>query len=267
MAGGDPVRRRNPLQDLLVEDKLLVFTPELAKTGFERFPDWPEMTGHLGRGVGVLTFSLFADRQAGDGGRLQEELLDDFRNQAALLCFRGFADDRRQIQFALSKPLQGGVGDTAETVGVDLLDDALLDQFLRHLVVRVHVAQHSFQLISWEDLSEHVEHLASALGIEVILDFGDAFKQLLQYSAFAGVGGDEIENEAITILAVPVDAAHALLKPNRIPRDVVIDHQPAELQVDAFAGGLGGYEHLAQFAEFAFGVDASSRRITVADFH
>ena len=55
---------------------------------------------------------------------------------------------------------------------------------------------------------------------------------------------DEVEDEAVLLLAVAVDAAHALLQPHRVPGDVVVDHQPAELQVDAFARGLGGHQHL-----------------------
>jgi len=45
-----------------------------------------------------------------------------------------------------------------------------------------------------------------------------------------------------------VNAAHPLLKADRVPRDVVIDHQPAELEVDAFARGFRGDKHLTGFA-------------------
>jgi hypothetical protein len=64
-----------------------------------------------------------------------------------------------------------------------------------------------------------------------------------------------------------VDAAHALLEAHRVPRDVVVDHQPAELEVDAFTRGLGGDEHLCVLAELALGVDARVRRVAVADGH
>ena len=49
------------------------------------------------------------------------------------------------------------------------------------------------------------------------------------------------------LLAVAVDAAHALLKARRVPRHVVIDHEPAELEVDAFGGGVGA-EHESRAA-------------------
>ena len=45
-------------------------------------------------------------------------------------------------------------------------------------------------------------------------------------------------------LADAVDAAEALLDPVRVPRQVVVDHQVGDLQVDALAGGVGGDEHL-----------------------
>ena len=45
-------------------------------------------------------------------------------------------------------------------------------------------------------------------------------------------------------LADPVDAAEALFQPVRVPRQVVVDHQVAALQVDAFAGGVGRQQYL-----------------------
>jgi hypothetical protein len=36
-----------------------------------------------------------------------------------------------------------------------------------------------------------------------------------------------------------MDASHALLKPRRIPRDIVVDHPPTELHVQALASGIG----------------------------
>ena len=50
-------------------------------------------------------------------------------------------------------------------------------------------------------------------------------------------------------LADTVDAPKALLQPRGVPRQVVVDKQMAELQVDAFARGLGGNADLAAGAE------------------
>ena len=46
------------------------------------------------------------------------------------------------------------------------------------------------------------------------------------------------------LLAVAVDAAHALLQPVRVPGNVVVEQDVAELEVDALAGRLGGHEDL-----------------------
>ena len=90
--------------------------------------------------------------------------------------------------------------------------------------MRVHVAHHLLQLVGREYLSEDIEHLARALGVEIVFDLLDALEQFFQDPALTGVCGDEIEDEAIEFLAIAVNPAHALLKADRIPRDVVIDH-------------------------------------------
>jgi hypothetical protein len=79
--------------------------------------------------------------------------------------------------------------------------------------------------------------------------------------------GDEVEDQAVLFLAVAMDAAHALFQAHRVPGDVVVDHQPAELEVDTLAGGLGGDQHLGGFAELALGENAGAGRVAVADLH
>ena len=95
----------------------------------------------------------------------------------------------------------------------------------------------------------------------------DALEQLLQHAALARVRADEVEDQAVLLLAVAVDAPHALLQAHRVPGDVVVDHEPAELEVDALAGRLGRDQHLAVLAELALGVDARAGRVAVADLH
>jgi hypothetical protein len=68
-------------------------------------------------------------------------------------------------------------------------------------------------------------------------------------------------------LAVTVDASHTLLKPHGVPRDVVVDHEPAELKVDSLAGSFGGDQHLSVLAKLTFCVNTAAGRITVADLH
>ena len=66
-------------------------------------------------------------------------------------------------------------------------------------------------------------------------------------------------------LADPVDAAHALLEPVRVPRDVVVDHQVAELEVDALAGRLGGDHDLRLLAEVALLLDPLAQLHSAVD--
>ncbi len=58
------------------------------------------------------------------------------------------------------------------------------------------------------------------------------------------VGGvalvEEVDHHHVELLAVAVAAADALLDALGVPGQVVVDHQIAELQVDALGGGLGG---------------------------
>ncbi len=69
------------------------------------------------------------------------------------------------------------------------------------------------------------------------------------------------------LLAVAVDASHALFEAHWVPGDVIVDHEPAELEVDSLAGGLGGDEDLSILAKLALGVDATAWCIAVTNLH
>jgi len=122
-------------------------------------------------------------------------------------------------------------------------------------------------LIARENFSENIENLPGALGIESFLNFLNALEDLSEYSAFAGIGSDEVEDEAVFFLAVSVDVAHPLFKSNGVPRDVVVDYQPAKLQVNTFAGSFRCDQYLTRFTELPLGVDAGAGRITITDLH
>ena len=91
-----------------------------------------------------------------------------------------------------------------------------------------------------ENPADHVEDL---IGLELLADFLQLVEQRLQHPAFAGLGGDEVQDDdRIVLLAVAVDAAHALFQPRRVPGHVVVHHHPTELEVDAFARRIRGHE-------------------------
>ena len=62
----------------------------------------------------------------------------------------------------------------------------------------------------------------------------------VKYVAFARLVGHQIPQMADFGLSDAVDAAEPLLKAVRVPGEVVVDHQVGSLEVDAFAGGVGG---------------------------
>ena len=109
----------------------------------------------------------------------------------------------------------------------------------------VEVAEELLQEVRGENLADHVEDL---VGPQFVADLPQSLQELLEHTALAGVAGDEIEDDAVVFLAVPVDAPDPLFETYGVPRDVVVDHLGAELKVDPFAGGFGGDEHLGGFA-------------------
>ena len=76
---------------------------------------------------------------------------------------------------------------------------------------------------------------------------------LVQELVHAHVGGvllvEEVDHHHVELLAVAVAPPDALLDALRVPGQVVVDHQIAELQVDALGRGLGGDEDGGVVAE------------------
>src|SRR3990172_12880881 len=64
-----------------------------------------------------------------------------------------------------------------------------------------------------------------------------------------------------------MDPTHALFKAHRVPRDVIVDHEPAELKVYTFARCLGCHQNLAGVPKFPLRVYPCVRSVTVADLH
>ena len=84
--------------------------------------------------------------------------------------------------------------------------------------------------------------------------------------AFLGLRRDEIEGVTVALLPDAMDAAKPLLQARGVPRQVVVDHQPAELKVDAFAGRFGGDADLLRGAELLLGALALVRIHAAVDF-
>ena len=63
---------------------------------------------------------------------------------------------------------------------------------------------------------------------------------------------EEIDDDHVVLLPVTVAAADALLDALRVPGEVVVHHQGAELEVDALRAGLGGDHDLPLLAEVVY---------------
>ena len=113
--------------------------------------------------------------------------------------------------------------------------------------VNKQVAQRGFL----EGFAKDVEDFAAKRGA-----FGfDFIEEALEDGAFAGIFGDEVPEVADFGLANAVDATKALFQAVWVPGQVVVDHEVGVLQVDAFAGGIGGNEDEDVFVGTEFFLD------------
>ena len=90
-----------------------------------------------------------------------------------------------------------------------------------------------------ENLAQDVEDLVAPHRLP---DLVQLLEEPVEHLALPGILGHQVEDKDLFLLAIAVDPPHPLLQAVRVPGDVVVDHQVAELQVDAFAGRLGGHQ-------------------------
>ena len=129
--------------------------------------------------------------------------------------------------------VRDGVDTPSGELAPDLVDDsalALVGQRLGHVLPEGPVL---------EEPPDDVEHLVRlkllANGLELV-------EQHPEDASLVRAARDEVEDADVVPLTVAMDAPHALLEPRRIPGDVVVHHEPAELEVDALARGVGRHE-------------------------
>jgi hypothetical protein len=60
------------------------------------------------------------------------------------------------------------------------------------------------------------------MGIKVFFCGLHALEYLLHDAAFPRIGRNEIEDQAVFLLTIAVDAAHSLFKPDKVPRHIVV---------------------------------------------
>ena len=107
--------------------------------------------------------------------------------------------------------------------------------FFRERLLKVVLHGHAL-----EQAADDIEHL---VGLELLADLLELVEQRLQNPSLARASRHQVDDDHwIVLLPVPVDASHPLLEPRRVPGHVVVHHQPAELQIDALARGVGGHK-------------------------
>ena len=103
------------------------------------------------------------------------------------------------------------------------------------------------------DVADHVINPVAAERLPHIVEFT---KQPVHDLAFTGVDRTEIPDHHFFLLAVAVDATHALFEAVGIPGKVVVHHQRTELKIDALACCFCGNHHRGfVLKEFPFGID------------
>lgn len=125
------------------------------------------------------------------------------------------------VDFISQFLLQGGEG------GFDVGRQAAVAVDISDAAFDVHAAANGAQdfVAGTEDAAEELEFL-----VEQFVNAGVGFVAAV----------NEVDDDDIVFLSVAVAAAYALLDALRIPRQVVVDDERAELQVDAFGTRFGG---------------------------
>jgi hypothetical protein len=119
--------------------------------------------------------------------------------------------------------------------------------------LRQPVLHQGIKLRGRHDFADHVVHPVAAQRLPHVLQLP---QQAVHDLALTGVLGDEVEDHDLVFLLVAVDAAHPLFEPVGVPRNVVVDHQRAELEVDALAGRFrGDYDRRLVLEEVPLGLD------------
>ena len=107
------------------------------------------------------------------------------------------------------------------------------------------MCQQFLQIDVAHQCADHVENLVS----QVLAHLLQASQQSGQHRALARIRRNQVVDVGHPFLTVAVDASHTLLQPGGYPREIIVDHIGAKLQVNALAGGFGRRHHLAAVAK------------------
>ena len=99
------------------------------------------------------------------------------------------------------------------------------------------VKRHTFQHI--------LDDIVNTIVTKLLTDDVEFRKQFLQHLAFSRIVCHHIEDYYIILLAITVNTTHALLQAIRIPGNIPVDEQAAELKVNTFACSIRTNQNLS----------------------
>src|SRR5215472_9633766 len=104
--------RRHPFQSCvfgqqrLVEDNLLVFSPQFSEPAFQPLADWIQSARDSADSVDVTVLLHGTRVDARYGPCLCEEIFNDFGNKPTFTSLSRFADDSAKVQLSFRQTLQ-----------------------------------------------------------------------------------------------------------------------------------------------------------------
>ena len=194
-------------------------------------------------------------------GGLADEAGDGLGHNATLLRPSPALDQHLQVEFLGCQTLERVLADGPEVTFVHVFEQSFFEVCISQLS-GVIIPKNPLDVSGGKDFTNNIEN---RVVVESVADFLELLQQPLEDPAFNGIRGHEVEDEAVLPLAVTMDATHALLKAIRVPWNVVIEKDIADLQVDAFSGRLGSDEHLDRaLAKLLLRVEARARLVAGA---
>src|SRR5262249_37067946 len=136
-----------------------------------------------------------------DRTRGSEEVLDDLWDEPTFAGLGRFPHQSPKVQLSLGETLQRRGRDFPKALRIAVADDPRLKVRQVH-PPEIHVAKQLLQQVGRKYLAYHVEHLIRS---ELAPDLEEALEQLGEDSPLAGVDGNEVEDQAVVLLAVAVD--------------------------------------------------------------
>ena len=195
----------------------------------------PPLRGELEDAVGVSI-----DAQIDQGRRARDEPADVAGQQPAVLFPVDGLLQRGKAALDVAAPEQRPlpVGECAHLLlGQQAFDagDGRGRARIRRCLLEV--------LLERDVLEQAAHDVEDLVRLKLPADQLQLVEERLQHAALARLARDEVDyDDRVVPLPVAVDPAHPLFEAGRVPRHVVVHHQPAELQVDSFAGGVGRYQ-------------------------